>query len=270
MTDEDASSAAIRLAAMATFRDGDASRRQIGTQLGAVEADFARCLAMSAWAAERPLRMLVFALPMQTSLDECLVARLRAAGHALRSLSDDAFARCLESRWEFVRGRETQPARYRPAPSYNDRSRVALLIDAWERATRRSGAIDTIESLSRRVSEASVAIDARLGVPTALLRSAAAERQLAAAAEENLRRQIRRGMLAFGDDDVRRLALSAALDGGADLGEAVQRHGTPAMRLFLRAHRDRYVPGSARADLEPRLARLRQAIWAPVSAYDYE
>ncbi|HEX5123856.1 MAG TPA: hypothetical protein VFV97_11470 [Rhodanobacteraceae bacterium] len=270
--DDDAGfrAATARLAAMATFRDGDASRRQIGMQLGAREADFARCLAMSAWAIEKPLRMIVFALPMQASLDDCLVARLRDAGHPLRSLGDDAFVPCLDSRWEFVRGSETRPARYRPAPSYNDRLRVALLIDAWERATRRTGAIDAIEMLSRHLSQASATLAARLGVPAALLRRAAAERQLDVAAEEQLRRQIRRGMVGFADGDIRRLALTAALDGGADLAEAVQRHGTPAMRVMLRAHRDRYVPGSARADLEPRLARLRQAIWAPVSAYDYD
>lgn len=269
-TVDDAASAAVRLAAMATFRDGETSRRQIGTELGPVEADFARCLAMSAWASEKPLRMLAFALPMETSLDDCLLARLRAAGHALRFLSDDPFLPCLDSRWEFVRGTETRPARYRPAPSYNERLRIALLIDAWERASRRSGAIDALEALSRRLSEASVMIDARLGVPASLLRDAAAERLLGIAAEERLRNQIRRGLLGFGDDDVRRLALTAALDGGGDLGEAVQRHGTAAMRLFLRAYRDRTAPGSARADLEPRLARLRQAVWAPVSAYDYD
>ena len=269
-TDDEAPAAAIRLAAMATFRDGDTSRRQIGTQLGTLDADFARCLAMSAWATAKPLRMLVFALPMQTSLDDCLVARLRDAGHALRSLGDDALAPCLDSRWEFVRGSETQPARYRPAPSYNDRLRVALLIAAWERASRRSGGIDTIEALSRQLSNASAELVARLGVPTALLRRGAAERQLDVAADERLRRQIRRGMLGFADDDIRRLALNAALDGGADLAETVQRHGTPSMRLFLRAHRDRYVPGSACADIEPRLARLRHALWAPVSAYDYD
>ena len=84
---EDASPATIRLAAMATFRDGDASRRQIGLQLGALEADFARCLAMSAWAIEKPLRMLVFALPMHTSLDACLLARLRDAVSKARAHS---------------------------------------------------------------------------------------------------------------------------------------------------------------------------------------
>jgi len=269
-TADETSPPTIRLAAMATFRDGETSRRQIGTQLGTLEADFARCLAMSAWATQKPLRMLVFALPMQTSLDDCLVARLRDAGHALRSLCDDALGSCLDSRWEFVRGRETEPARYRPAPSYNDRLRVALLIAAWERASRRSGSIDSIEALSRQLSNASAALVARLGVPTALLRRAAAERQLDVAAEERLRRQIRRGMLGFADDDIRRLALTAALDGGADLAQAVQRHGTPSMRLFLRAHRDRYAPGSACADVEPRLMRLRHALWSPVSAYDYE
>lgn len=268
--DAETRAATARLGAMATFRDGDASRRQIGTQLGALEADFARCLAMSAWAIEKPLRMLVFGLAMQTSLDDCLLARLRDAGHALRSLGDDALARCLDSRWEFVRGSEMRPARYRPAPSYNDRLRVALLIDAWERASRRGGGIDTIEALSRRLSNASATHAARLGVPAALLRHAAAERQLDVAAEDRLRRQIRRGMLGFADDDVRRLALTAALDGHADLTEAVQRHGTPSMRVLLRAHRDRHVPGSACADIEPRLARLRHEVWAPVSAYDYD
>jgi len=268
--DAEISAATARLAAMGTFRDGEASRRQIGTQLGPLEADFARCLAMSAWAIEKPLRMLVFALPMQTSLDECLLARLRDAGHRVRSIGADALAPCLDSRWEFVRGSETRPARYRPAPSYNDRLRIALLIEAWERASRRNGAIDAIEALSRHLSEASAALNARLGVPSALLRRAAAERQLDAAAEDQLRRQIRRGMLGFADDCVRRLALAIALDGGADLSDAVQRYGTPSMRIHLRAHRDRYVPGSACADLEPRLLRLRREVWAPVSAYDYD
>ena len=267
---DEPSPAAIRLAAMATFRDGETSRRQIGTQLGAFAADFARCLAMSAWAVEKPLRMLVFALPMQTSLEDCLLARLRDAGHALRSIGDEALAPCLDSRWEFVRGSEMRPARYRPAPSYNDRLRVALLIDAWERASRRHGAIDAIEALSRHLSEASAALAAPIGVPAALLRRAAAERQLDAAAEDQLRRQIRRGMLGLADDGVRRLALTLALDGGADLCDAVQRYGTPAMRVLLRAHRERYVPGSACADVEPRLARLRREVWAPASAYDYD
>jgi hypothetical protein len=267
---DEPSPAAVRLAAMATFRDGETSRRQIGTQLGPLEADFARCLAMSAWAVEKPLRMLVFSLPMQTSLDECLLARLRDAGHAFGSIGDDALAPCLESRWEFVRGSETRPARYRPAPSYNDRLRVALLIDAWERASRRTGAIDAIEALSCHLSEAGAALDARLGVPSALLRRAAAERQLDAAAEDRLRRQIRRGLLGLADDSVRRLALTLALDGGADLAGTVERHGTPSMRVLLRAHRERHMPGSACADVEPRLARLRREVWAPVSAYDYD
>ena len=35
-----------RLSAMATFRDSDASRRQIGVQLGPLEADFARCISL--------------------------------------------------------------------------------------------------------------------------------------------------------------------------------------------------------------------------------
>ena len=268
--DDDADAATARLCAMATFRDGEASRRQIGTQLDAREADFARCLAMSAWAIEKPLRMLVFGLPMETLLDECLVARLRDAGHTLRSLGDDALAPCLDSRWEFVRGSETRPARYRPAPSYNDRLRVALLIDAWQRAARRTVGADALDALARHLAQALATLAARLAVPVALLRRAAAEYQLDVAAEDRLKRQIRRGMIGFADDDIRRLALSAALEGDAGLAAAVQRHGTPSMRVLLRAHRDRNVPGGARAELEPRLARLRHELWAPVCASDYD
>ena len=77
-------------------------------------------------------------------------------------------------------------------------------------------------------------------------------------------------MLGLADDGIGRLALTLALDGGADLGDAVQRYGTPTMRVLLRAHRERCVPGSACADLEPRLARLRREVWAPVCAYDYD
>jgi hypothetical protein len=268
--DAEAGPAAARLCAMATFRDGEASRRQVGTQLGAPEADFARCLAMSAWATAKPLRMLVFGLPMDTSLDACLLARLRDAGHVLRGLGDDALAPCLDSRWEFVRGSECRAARYRPAPSYHERLRVALLIDAWERASQRAGGIDALEMLARHLAEATAALAARLALPAALLRRASAEHQSDAAAQDRLRRQIRRAMLGFADDDIRRLAIAAALDGDGDLASAVQRHGTPSMRVLLRAHRDRAAPGGARAELEPKLARLRHDVWAPVSAYDYD
>ena len=40
----DAEQAVARLCAMATFRDGETSRRQIGAQLDTAQADFARCL----------------------------------------------------------------------------------------------------------------------------------------------------------------------------------------------------------------------------------
>jgi hypothetical protein len=257
--------ARVRLCSMATFRDGEASRRQIGRQLGALEADFARCLAMSAWAVAKPLRMIVFGLPMHASLDECLLARLRDAGHAVCGLEDAALAPCLESRWEFVRGGECRPARYRPAPSYHERLRVELLLDAWTRASRRPAGIDALEAIAAHLAAATAALSAPLALPLALLRRAAAEHRVDAASDERLRRQLRRSLVTLGEDDVRHLAIAAALDGAGDLAAAVQRFGTAPMRVLLRAHLDRPRASGARVELAPRLARLRREIWTPVA-----
>ncbi len=262
----DAGAASARLCAMATFRDGETSRRQIGTQLGPLEADFARCLAMSAWAVRKPLRMLAFGLPMQTSLDECLLARLRDAGYALCGLDDDAFAPCLDSRWEFVRGNESSPSRYRPAPSYHERLRVELLIDAWQRAARSATGIDVLEKVLSRLAAATAALSARLALPVALLRRASAERRSDAAAEERLRVQVRRALIDLAEDDVRYLAITAALEDHRDIVATVQRHGTAAMRVLLRAHLERASQVGARVALESRLARVRRELWAPVGA----
>jgi hypothetical protein len=261
----DADPSIARLVAMATFRDGEASRRQIGTQLSALEADFARCLAMSAWAFEKPLRMLAFGLPMHTSLDECLVARLNDSGHAVGGLDDDALAPCLASRWEFVRAGEHTPPRYRPGPSFNERLRVALLIDAWESRSRQACDVDLLEATTRRLATASAALGTRLALPLALLRRAAAERQLDATAEAGLHRQLRRALLELGHDDVRYLAIDAALDRRGDVAAAVRRHGTPAMRVLLRAHVERASYASARTTLAPRIARVRRELWSPVA-----
>lgn len=258
----DARTPAARLCAMATFRDGEASRRQVGTQIGAMDADFARCLAMSAWAVARPLRMIAFGHSMQTSRDDCLLARLRDAGHRLRGLDDDMLAPSLDSRWEFIRGSERNSARYRPAPSYHERLRVELLIDAWQRAARHPTAIDALEAIARNLASASAALSARIALPIALLRRAAAEHRVDAAAEERLRRQLRKGLIGFAEDDVHHLAIAAALDGIGDLETAVRRHGTASMHVLLRAHLQRTAPTSARATLQPRLARLCSNLWA--------
>jgi hypothetical protein len=262
----DTDQAVARLCAMATFRDGETSRRQIGAQLDAAQADFARCLAMSGWAIARPLRMLAFGLPMQTSLDDCLLARLRDAGYALQGLDDDAVGACLDSRWEFVRGNECVPARYRPAPSYHDRLRVGLLVDAWRRASPWCSDIESLETIAGHLAAATGALGSRLALPIALLRRAAAETCLDAAADERLRHQLRRELIRMDDDDVRHLAIAAALDGAADIAATVQRYGSAAMRVLLRAHQDRMSSTSARTTLEPRLARLRRELWAPVAA----
>jgi hypothetical protein len=260
--------AGVRLRAMATFLDGEASRRQIGTQLDPLHADFARCLAMSGWAIARPLRLIVFGLPMHSTLDECLLDRLRDAGRKCGGLDDRALAGCLDSRWEFVRGNEGSPARYRPGPSYNERLRVGLLIDAWQRASRRSGAgVDVLDGLARHLAAATSALGARLALPVALLRRAAAERRLDADSDERLHRQIRRGLIEVPEDDVRHLAITAALDGAGDVAGAVRRHGTPSMRVLLRAHVERNTPVSARGALAPRIARLRRELWASIAAH---
>ena len=263
----EASQAVSRLCEMATFRDGEASRRQIGTQLDIAQAGFARCLAMSGWAIARPLRMLAFGLPMQTSLDDCLLARLRDAGYTFHALDDEALGVCLDSRWEFVRGNECSPARYRPAPSYHDRLRVELLLDAWQRAARKSGGIDTLEAIAGNLAAATAALGMHLALPLALLRRAAAEARVDAAAEERLRRQLRRELIGFAEDDVRHLAIAAALEGAGEVAATVRRHGTAAMRVLLRAHVDRTSPASARTTLEPRLARLRRELWSAVATH---
>ena len=263
----DTDRAVARLCAMATFRDGETSRRQIGAQLDLVQADFARCLAMSGWAIARPLRMLAFGLPMQTTLDDCLLARLRDAGYALQGLDDRALGACLDSRWEFVRGNECAPARYRPAPSYHDRLRVELLVDAWRRAAARCSGVEALERIAEQLAAATRALGSRFALPIALLRRVAAETCIDAAADDRLRHQLRRELIRMDDDDVRHLAIAAALDGAADVTMAVRRYGSPAMHVLLRAHQDRTSSTSARTTLEPRLARLRRELWAPVAAH---
>jgi hypothetical protein len=252
---------------MATFHDGDISRRQIGTQLDRLHADFARCLAMSGWALARPLRLIVFGLPMHASLDECLVDRLCDAGREVSGLDDERIAACLDSRWEFVRCHDGSPARYRPGPSYHERLRVDLLIEAWHRAARKPGvAIDTLEALARQLASATAALGARLSLPIALLRRAAAEHRLDGEATECLHRQLRKGLLDLPEDDVRHLAIAAALDGNGDVESAVRRYGTASMRVLLRAHVERNVPGGSRGVLAPKLARISRELWASLAA----
>lgn len=263
----DPEQAVCRLRAMATFRDGETSRRQIGAQLDTAQADFARCLAMSGWAIARPLRMLAFGLPMQTSLDDCLLARLRDAGYALEGLDDDEVGACLDSRWEFVRGNECAPARYRPAPSYHDRLRVNLLVDAWQRASWRCSSVEALETIAGHLAAATRALGSRLALPSALLKRAAAETCIDAAAHDRLRHQLRRELIRMDEDDVRHLAIAAALDGAADVAATVRRYGSATMRVLLRAHQDRTASTSARTTLGPRLARLRRELWAPVAAH---
>ena len=258
----------MRLRAMATFHDGEVSRRQIGTQLDPLHADFARCLAMSGWAIARPLRLIVFGLPMHASLDECLLDRLHDAGRRFSGLDDAEIAACLDSRWEFVRANEGAPARYRPGPSYHERLRVGLLLDAWQRAAHRSDiGIDALDTWTRDLAAATSALGIRLALPIALLRRASAEWRLDADANERMHRQIRKSLIELAEGDVRHLAIAAALDGDGDVAGAVGRYGTASMRVLLRAHVERNVPRGARGMLAPRLARLRRELWASIAAH---
>ena len=256
--------ASLQLRAMATFRDGELSRRQIGAQLGAAEADFARCLAMSGWALAKPLRLLAFGLPMHATLEDCLLERLRDAGRPHASLDDAVLAPCLDSRWEFVRGGD-RPARYRPGPSYHERLRLELLLAAWERMTKRAGT-DTLDAIATKLAAASAALPAHLILPLALLRRAGEESRRDAEADERLRRQVQKGLLDIAEDDLRHLAIANALDGEGDLVGAIARHGTPTMRVLLRAHLERIATTGARATLRPRIARLRRELWEPLAA----
>ena len=185
---------------------------------------------------------------------------------------DDVLQPCLDSRWEFVRGNEYRPARYRPAPSYHERLRVELLIGAWQRASRRPVGADALESMARDLAAATAALAAHLALPVALLRRAAAERLVDAAAEERLHRQIRKGMLEFAEHDIRHLAIAAALDGGGDHRCAVRRYGyavdaraaARASRAHIAGRRTRRARTEARASSQRPLGAdrdLRASPW---------
>ncbi|HKE48850.1 MAG TPA: hypothetical protein VKB52_12360 [Rhodanobacteraceae bacterium] len=261
----DAGPGAARLwAAAALFGDSELSLAQIGTEIDALSADFARCLAMSAWAAVKPLRMVVFGLSMRTTLDDCLLALLRAERHAVGGLDDELLRPCWESRWEFVAGTAKTPSLYRQAPSYNERLRVALLADAWERTSYKLSDVDAFVMTSDRLARASAALSPKLELPMSLLLDAATERRRDVEAFEHLRTHLRKLVVEFAMDDLRRLALFEALDGKANLPDTVRRFGTPAMRVLLRAHLDRTPATHAREMLTTLLGDLREVLWGPL------
>lgn len=246
------------------FRENPAARRRVGSALSPLEADFARCLAMSAWAVLKPLRMVLFGMPMHASLDDCLLASLRRAGHELESLAARELDACWESRWEFVAASDEAPSHYRRGPSYHERLRVELVLDAWERASLRLGGDGReLDPLADALARATAAFSPALALPAELLRRVAAERRADADAERRLRRGVRDRLAEIPGDDIRHLAIAGALDGWADVDTAVRRYGTPPMRAWLARCRSEAPATLARAELEPRLARLRRELWAP-------
>jgi hypothetical protein len=246
------------------FRDTDLLRAQIGGSFGALHADFARCLALGAWAAQKPMRMLVVGLAMHATLDEALLAGLRNAGWPFEALGDARLDACWDSRWEFVAATADAPARYQPGPSYHDRLRLELLLDAWDRASLGfKGDGRRLDPLADALASTTAAFSPDLALPADLLRKVADERRADADAERRLRRGLRDRLDEIAGDDIRHLAIAGALDGWGDADKAVQRYGTPSMRTLLRAFRERPPSAQARADLEPLLSRLRRNLWAP-------
>ena len=233
------------------FRDSERSQRQIGAGPTRVEADFARCLAIAAWAVSKPMRMVALGLPMHSSLDDCLLACLDHAGWTLVGLDDARLEACWDARWEFVAATVDAPSHYRPGPSYHERLRLELLLDAWERASLRgTGSIGEHDALADALARATAAFAPELALPFDLLRAVAVERRADIEAEQRLRRDVRNGLCEIAGDDIRHLAIAGALDGWADLDKAVMRYGTESMRALLRAWRRQPPSTHARAELE--------------------
>jgi len=248
------------------FHDSASSHRQVGGALSPLCADFARSLAISAWAIEKPLRLVAIGLPTHATLDECLIACLRRSGWRIGGIGDPVLEACWDSRWEFVAENGNAPAHYRAGPSYRERLRLELMLDAWERISLRANADAALDALARKLARASADFSLPLALPPALLERAAVERAAELIAEECLHAELRAALADFDPDDLRHLAISAALAGASDLNKAVIRHGTEAMRRALNAHRERSVSTVARAALEPLIARLRRCLWAPTDS----
>ena len=246
------------------FRDSDWLRAQIGRALTPLQADFARCLAMSAWAAHKPMRMLVFGLAMHATLDDALLQCLRKSGWPFAGLDDPRLDACWDSRWEFVAASDEVPGRFRRGPSYHERLRVELLLDAWERASLRlTGDGRRLDPLAEALARTTAAFSRDLALPPQLLRKVADERRAELAAERRLRRSLRDRLEDVAGDDIRHLAIAGAFDGWGDIDKAVQRYGTESMRAMLRTFREQPPATEARAELEPLLASLRLNLWAP-------
>jgi hypothetical protein len=246
------------------FADSARLRAQIHkVGLVPLQADFLRCLALSRWAAARPARRAALALPADARADDGLLVCMRRLGWPLHSLEDSALDICWELRWEFrAAGRATR-AEYRVAPSYHDRLRLELLLDAWERVSRRPAGDDIVlDLLGENLARASAAFAARLQLPLALLQQVAAERRLQAVAATALCARIQKRLAAGARRGVHHLAIAAALAGDRDLIETVRGHGDASMRAALKIFLLRN-PLTAQTELAPRIARLRRHLWIP-------
>jgi hypothetical protein len=248
------------------FRDSKSLRNRAASDLSRLQADFARCLALAAWAIAKPLRLVAFGVPMHAGIDDALLACLRNAGWPFAGLDDARLDECWDSRVEFAAASADEPAQYREGPSYHERLRLELLLDAWERISLRLVSdVSALDALAARLAEASAVFAAPLAVPIDALRRAAAERQAEALCEDLLEAQLRVDLAAFPAEHIGRLAIQCALDGAVDAGKAVQRYGTEAMRERVREFGERRPPTQARAIADFVLARLRRELWAPIT-----
>lgn len=161
------------------YRNSDALCAQAhGLGLTALQADFVRCFALSAWLVHVPPEGPCARPPdARQMLDTSLAALLRDAGWPVRSVADPALDDCRELRWEFVPADARRAAHYCPGPSYHDRLRLELLLATWRNALLRpDGDAEALELLARRLADDSRAFGPDAAVPIGLLRRATAKR----------------------------------------------------------------------------------------------
>jgi hypothetical protein len=195
-----------------------------------------------------------------TRLQDDVLRLLQAGGrHELQNFDDLRLRDCWDLRWTFQPDAPLHRAHFRPGPSYNDRLRMELLLNIWERSPLRSDEDpDATDVIARSLRETA----ARFGhfLKPELLRDAAEERRAETRAWSDLHSRMRTQVERLPHDSLAYLALTEAIDGGCDLPLAVARHGSGEMRDILRPRLA--PPVTQRQALEPALRQLRRRIWS--------
>ncbi|GAA0705343.1 hypothetical protein [Dokdonella soli] len=250
------------------FGDSAYLRNQMQAwRLTLLQADFVRCLALSAWAKRRPVRLMSLELPRGATLDDCLLVCLRRCGWSTRDLGDEALRSCWELRIEFVAARAGLPAHYRVGPSYHDRLRLDLLLHTWERLSYREINAAIVEMVSAKLADATASFSQRLALPLPLLHGVVAERRAERAAERRSGAERRPLPFERSADEIRHLAITHTLESAAVLERILRRYGTAPMRTAQR-HWARSHPTPAQVEFEGLRANLCRELWAPACEGD--